>query len=164
MKVELEECTREDHLRLDRLMQLYVHDFTDFLEWDLNEEGRFEEEILAEYFVDEPKFAWLIRADGKLAGFVLVNMETVLKDNAGGHNVREFFVVRRWRRYGVGKAAAIQIFSRFPGKWEVRVMQRNVKAQKFWEATISEYTQGNYRKELRDDNLWRGAIFSFETT
>ncbi len=163
MKIELKKCTPEDRSRLARLMQLYIHDFTDFLEWELNEDGCFEEDVVDDYFVDEAKFAWLIRVDGNLAGFVLVNQETVLKENTGGHNIREFFVVRRWRRHGVGKAAAVETFSRFTGKWEVRVMKKNGKAEKFWEATISAYTGGKYRKELRDDNLWRGAIFSFET-
>jgi predicted acetyltransferase len=162
VEITIKRGDAQDRLIFDRLMQLYVYDFTELIEWDLNEEGLFEIDLLDSYFVDDSKIPFLIRVADALAGFALVSDEVVLPENQGGQGIKEFFVVRNHRRHGVGKAVAAQIFSMFRGKWEIRVMRKNTNAEKFWETTIREYTNGKYRKAMRDDALWRGAIFSFE--
>jgi predicted acetyltransferase len=162
MNITIKRGGAQDRLKFDRLMQLYIYDFTDLIEWDLNEEGLFETNLLDSFFVDDSKIPFLIRVADALAGFVLVSDEVVLPENKGGQGIKEFFVVRNHRRHGVGKAVAAQIFSMFRDKWEIRVMRKNINAEKFWEAVIDEYTNGKYEKEMRDDALWRGAIFSFE--
>ncbi len=35
-------------------------------------------------------------------------------------HMAEFFVLRRWRRTGVGRAAVRDLLERFPGTWEIR--------------------------------------------
>lgn len=62
------------------------------------------------------------------------------------HNIDEFFVTRKYRRQGVGKAVALMTFEMFKGKWEVCQMQDNIRAQKFWMAVISEYTNGDFQQ------------------
>ena len=164
MKITLKRGEAQDRLRFDRLMQLYIYDFTDIVDFDLNEEGLFETTRLDSYFSDETKNPFLIFAGDVLAGFVLVSGEVFLPENTGGRCIREFFVVRKHRRSGVGKEAASQIFSMLSGKWEVRVMRENANAEKFWEIAIGEYTQGNYKKERRDSGEWLGTIFSFDSS
>ena len=56
----------------------------------------------------------LIRRDGKLAGFALVNAVTH-SGRAADRNMAEFFIVRKHRRSGIGRAAAQKIFSRYAG-------------------------------------------------
>ena len=51
----------------------------------------------------------------------------------------EFFIVRKHRRSGVGRAAAQTIFSRYAGLWEVAVARRNVPAQAFWRGAIGSH-------------------------
>ncbi len=48
----------------------------------------------------------------------------------------EFFVMRKYRRGGVGGEAARAVFAMFPGEWQVRQIRRNEAAIKFWRAAI----------------------------
>ncbi len=162
MNITLKRCEVQDRLIFDRLLQLYIYEFTDFVKWDLNEEGWFETTRWDQYFADESTLPFLILVDDALAGFVLVSDEVTLPENLGGHCVKEFFVVRNHRRCGVGKTVATQTFSMFAGKWEVRVMRDNTRAENFWQAVISEFANGNYQKQVGDGTGWQGSIFSFD--
>jgi Predicted acetyltransferase len=48
----------------------------------------------------------------------------------------EFFVMRKYRRGGVGGKAARAVFARFPGEWQVRQLAANGAAVAFWRAAI----------------------------
>jgi predicted acetyltransferase len=48
----------------------------------------------------------------------------------------EFFVLRRFRRSGVGRDAALQIFRMLPGPWQLRQLTGNPDATKFWRRII----------------------------
>jgi predicted acetyltransferase len=64
-----------------------------------------------------------VRLDRDLAGFALLKRGTYFPgqvDNDGcGMQVAEFFVMKGFRRQGVGTQAAINLFDRFPGRWEI---------------------------------------------
>ena len=47
-------------------------------------------------------------------------------------DVAEFFVLRRYRRRGVGQRAAQLLWRRLPGKWTVRVAEVNKGGLAFW--------------------------------
>ena len=59
----------------------------------------------------------------------------------------EFFVMRKYRRLGVGRRTAEEIFSRFPGSWTVRQQHTNSAATAFWRSIIpfpySEHRTGD---------------------
>jgi GNAT superfamily N-acetyltransferase len=71
---------------------------------------------------------------------VLVARGSRLRDAPEVWDVAEFFVLRRHRTRGVGRAAAEAVWRRFPGEWEVRVMEGNEPALAFWTATIAGFT------------------------
>jgi predicted acetyltransferase len=48
----------------------------------------------------------------------------------------EFFVMRKYRRGGVGVIAARAVFARFPGEWQVRELAANAGAVAFWRKAI----------------------------
>jgi hypothetical protein len=62
----------------------------------------------------------LIRADGHIAGFALLNQWSAL-DRPLDRAVAEFFVVRKYRLACVGTRAAHRVFRRYPGRWEIPV-------------------------------------------
>lgn len=142
---------------IDNLIQLYAHDFSEFQEIELNESGRFEYTPLPLYWTERERHPFLIKLDGKLAGFVLVKRETAVWDMA------EFFVVRGCRRHGIGTIAAQAAWKQFPGPWEVRVMEANQTALAFWERAISRFTgaPADSRRIEKNGKLWR--IFSFKS-
>lgn len=51
----------------------------------------------------------------------------------------KFFVMRKYRRRGVGAQAARLLFDRFPGRWNVRELTANEPAQKFWRSVTGAY-------------------------
>ena len=48
----------------------------------------------------------------------------------------EFFVMRKYRRHGIGVIAARDLFARFSGEWQVRQMRANAGATAFWRRAI----------------------------
>jgi predicted acetyltransferase len=164
-KVELERCGRERRQTLVNLFQLYCHDFSeqwfDRPEGELDEEGRLEEYSLLDNYWSEPRHeAMLIRADGRLAGFVLVN--------AYSHSslpldfqISEFFVARKHRRSGVGKAAALAVIGARPGLWELAVARRNLGAQQFWRGVAAEIAGSQVEERDQNDERWNGLILRF---
>src|SRR3954470_7643672 len=103
MRVTLESAAARRQT-VENLFQLYVHDFSDF--WitrqiDLAEDGRFPPyPPLAAYWTEPTAEPLLIRADGHVAGFALVDRHS----HSGlplDFNMGEFFVARPYRRDGV---------------------------------------------------------------
>jgi predicted acetyltransferase len=112
-----------------RLLELYQYDFTEFEDADVDEHGLFGPGSLDRYWAEVDRHPFLLRVDGKWAGFALVR--------AGDpHDMAEFFVMRRYRREGIGTEFARTLFARFPGRWQVREIQRNEPAQAFWRRAI----------------------------
>lgn len=98
------------------------------------------------YYWEKPAhYPFLIYVDEELAGFALVNNVGSTPDV--DFNMGEFFIVAKFQKKGVGKKAAIQLFTQFKGVWEVMQMPLNRAAVKFWEKIVSEYTQGAYARE-----------------
>jgi len=88
-------------------------------------------------------FAFLIRVDGAPAGFAMVAMPPHVTRGIQ-YRLCEFFVLSRFRRRGVGKAAANQVFDRFRGTWELGWAPENVPASLFWRSVVSGYTMGRF--------------------
>lgn len=163
-KVELEPATSEQRSTVENLFQFYVHDFADF--WaerqvELQEDGRFPPyPPLAAYWTEPGAEPFLIRADGRLAGFVLID-----RHNHSGaptdFNIGEFFVARHYRREGVGRAAALAAIRERPGQWEIAVARRNTGALSFWRGVAAAAALGGVEERDQQDARWNGAILRF---
>ncbi len=146
---------------LDRLMQLYCYDFSEFSQMAQNDDGTFgSAECIAELF--GPKYAsYVIRVDGALAGFAIVGPHSHLTGDAGVTDMQEFFVMRAYRRDRVGEFASTFLFGVYPGKWEVRVIEENTGANTFWRMVISRYTGGAFTESDFDSGHDRGTLYTF---
>lgn len=89
------------------------------------------------YWQAPDRLPYLINHDGRIAGFVLVNTETVT-DLPTDHAIAEFYVCPDARRLGLGQAAARQVFRAHPGQWEVAIMRKNTPALAFWDKTLRQ--------------------------
>ncbi len=137
--IQIELAVREQSPILANLLELYVHDFSEFQPLDIGPEGRFGYKSLPQYWSDANRHPFLIRFDGKLAGLALVKGGSEISDNQEVWDMAEFFVLRGYRRHGIGTLAAQEVWRRFPGPWEVRVMQSNPSAISFWNRAISDF-------------------------
>ena len=129
MGVEVIEAALADKPVLRQLLELYQHDFSEFVDADVDDNGRYGYRYLDNYWSEPDRHPFLFRVDGHWAGFALVR--------AGDpHDLAEFFVMRKYRRHGVGTSLARELFSRFPGAWQVRQMASNPAATAFWRRAI----------------------------
>ena len=137
--VSLERASERDAPVLANLLELYTHDLSAaFADVTLGPDGRYGYAKLPRYF-SEPgrRFAYLIRHEGALAGFALATRGSPASDDPDVLDVAEFFVLRRYRRAGVGRIAAGLLWRDLPGRWTVRVFERNAEALPFWRAAIA---------------------------
>ncbi|HEX4180384.1 MAG TPA: GNAT family N-acetyltransferase [Caulobacteraceae bacterium] len=131
---------------------------------DFNSEGRFGPyTYLPDYWRDDDRWPLLIRIDGRPCGFALINTYS----NQGGQverNMAEFFVARKYRRGGVASEAVRQILGRYPGQWEVSVVDRNTAALAFWPRAIAAVPGVWDLERIEGDGVrWRGPIWTFHS-
>ena len=163
--VSLDAATPADAPLLANLLELYIHDLSEaFPEVELGPDGRFGYAKLPLYWSEpERRFPFLIRADGRVAGFALAMRGSPVVDDPGVLDIAEFFVLRRYRRSGVGRQAALLLWNTLPGKWTVRVVERNPAGLAFWRETAAAAAAGTVTETVRptDTQTWR--VFAFES-
>ena len=103
---------------ITNLIQLYKYDFSEFAEvgspyGEVGPDGRFTYEGLDSYWREDGWVPLTVKVDSRLAGFVLVNRWSAL-NRLLDHSVAEFFVLRKYRRIGVGSRAARVLFESWP--------------------------------------------------
>lgn len=163
MKLEILQPTIEQRNVLRNLLELYQYEFTEFEDEDVNEDGAYGYKYLDYYWTVAGHFPFLIKVDGKLAGFALVReIASVESQTSSYYKISEFFILKKYRKEGIGKQAACYLFDLFPGEWEVAELETNLPAQRFWRKVISIYTNNNY-SETRKEN-WHGPVQRFTTT
>jgi predicted acetyltransferase len=160
--VELVAAALHQQAVVANLLELYIHDFSEFHHVEIGEDGKFGYPNLSLYWSEPDRYPFLVRVDGKLAGFVLVKKSTV-SDRDAVWDMAEFFIVRRYRNRGIGTGAAHEVWKRFPGQWKVRVMQSNVLAHHFWERAISVFTGEAANPVHAEQGGERWQVFSFES-
>lgn len=143
------------------LFQYYLHDFSQFVDLKVNKKGRFEYPGLHLYWREAGRDPYFIYNDGHLAGFVLVNREEDERGEFTGHQIAEFFVLRGYRRQGIGQRSAHLIWDRYPGNWVVRVMKVNEGAVRFWKSAIKAHTGGEYQRKTRRSGDHNWIVFHF---
>jgi hypothetical protein len=72
IKIEVQTALPEQQPILANLLELYSHDFSDFHDLDLDENGRFGYPDLPLYWSKPNQHPFLARLGGKLAGLILI--------------------------------------------------------------------------------------------
>lgn len=158
MNIRLSQASKRDHKTVDRLFQLYLHDFDSYLKQGVQPDGRYALDFDLKAELNKPGF-WthLAFADDNLVGFTMIRDYTVFQQP--GRYVLEFFVVRGWRRQGIGKQMAHRLFDLYSGYWEVVQIAPNKPAIAFWKKSIEAYVGSNYQEtETHEDNkhyIWQ---------
>lgn len=161
--IEVVLAAREQEPVLANLLELYAHDFSELRDLDVGEDGRFGYGALPLYWTEPGRFPFLVRVDGRLAGLVLVRRGSAISGDEAVWDMAEFFVIRGYRRRRIGTQVAHEVWRRFPGRWEIRVMQKNEAAQRFWQGAISSFTGGEIHSVAfeREGSAW--VLFLFES-
>jgi predicted acetyltransferase len=138
--VELVAVSTADKPVLANLLELYLHDFSEFLPLELSADGTFGYRWLDSYFTASDREAYLITKGGQLAGFAMVRCD--VDGDVGAWSVSEFFIIRRHRRRGVSREAARQLFQRHPGTWTLSYLHQNAPAARFWPLVVNDLCDG----------------------
>jgi predicted acetyltransferase len=163
--VRLTLASTAENTLLANLLELYIHDLSElFPKIMLGPDGRFGYPSLPLYWSEpERRYPFLIREGAQIAGFALVTRGSPASSDPDVLDMAEFFVLRRFRRSGVGRSAATQLWRSLPGTWVVRVLLANTGALAFWTALTSQFA-GDALRELEHPNQpdkWR--VFAFES-
>ncbi len=134
---------------IKNLMQFYIYDFSEYLDYHVENDGLYKSyENLDSYWDDESrKFPYIVMKGKKYAGFILI--QKVQSEN-DFFSIEEFFIMKKYRREGIGKASAIKIFNLYKGDWQIHQRENNLPARQFWKNVINEYTKGQFSE--RCDN------------
>lgn len=119
----------DDFDLLGRLLQLYLYDFSEYTGDDADDEGSFHYAWLDAYRHEPDRYAYVVRVEGHPAGFALVRQGDPTE-------MAEFFVLKKYRRDGVGLRAARLLFDAHPGPWSVMQLATNPEATSFWRRAI----------------------------
>lgn len=155
---------RDKRAAVENLFQFYVHDFAEF--WatrqvEFDADGRFPSyPPLAAYWSEPGAEPLLIRADGQIAGFALIDRHSH-SGQPTDFNMGEFFVARHYRREGVGREAALAAIRARAGQWEIAVARRNLPAQPFWRGVAAACAEGAVDEIDQNDDRWNGPILRF---
>ena len=128
-RLRVDPATVEERDVVARLLELYAHDFSERNGADVGDDGTYGYRFLDAYWTEPDRHPLLFRVDDRLAGFALVRTGPPV-------DMAEFFVLRKYRRGGIGLAAARTVFARFPGAWQTRQQWENAGAIEFWRRAI----------------------------
>ena len=158
--ITIEKIPIERKSVLRQLMELCNYDFSIYDQADVNDYGFFGYERIDHYWTDEGRMPYFIKVDDKYAGFVLVGHYTPKTATSAIWAINEFFIMKKYRRQGIGRHVARYVFEKYKGAWEVSQIYSNDVSRFFWEDVISEYTANGYEKRRQHkDGADRQCIY-----
>ena len=144
--------TQADQTHLIRnLYQFYAYETSDWELEDVDADGCFyiHEEYLARYWQEPDWSAQLVMVEGCIAGFVLIERSEVPGIDA--LELADLFILKKYRRQGIGRAVALHALSDTRHPWLVRFHQQDDVAQAFWQSVVEELPRPSREIELPDD-------------
>ena len=96
MNFTLIKATEEQKPVLNNLMQFYIYDFSEYIEYDVGEDGLFAPyPHLEDYWKeDNSHYPYLIEKHGKYIGFVLVKL--IGSEMRTYFSIAEFFIMKKY--------------------------------------------------------------------
>ena len=162
--VTLDLATQAESALIANLLQLYIHDLSEVFQVEIGADGRFDYPNLPLYWSErDRRFPFLIRSGDRVVGFALITRGSPITDDPDNLDIAECFVLRRYRRSGIARQAATQLWNRMPGHWIVRVSQGNHSGVAFWRSAIHEYTGGRLSESTWPGNPHDWRVYSFDS-
>jgi predicted acetyltransferase len=138
-------ATEDQKPVIANLIQLYLYDMTESMPFPVGPDGRFEYDFLERFW----RFPYLTYADNEIAGFALVIDECPLTGRNPCWFMAEFFVLKAYRRGGVGQAALRAALALHPGDWHIAVPHANAPAGAFWNKALTDRSPA--QRDIRFD-------------
>lgn len=163
MTIELLRAAPAHRTLLRQLYEHYCHDFSPMTRVDIGDDGYWTGDDFLDPWPDELHI-YLIRVAQRWAGFAWIAWGSYAEPHGPAHFLMdEFFILRKYRRRGVGEWAAVWLFNQYSGVWEVGEIPENVEALQFWRTILGRYTNGQFKEVNVDNEYWHGPVQIFET-
>lgn len=159
--IEIFPALKEQEPILANLLELYSHDFSEFIDLHLDAEGRYGYEHLHLYWKESTRHPFLVKVSGHFAGFAFVCKGSKVSNDKDVWDMTEFFILRRYRRSGIGMKVAHEVWKQFLGKWEVRVIDQHQSAKAFWKTAIERFVNKEVDPYLFNKDDTNEHVFSF---
>ncbi|WP_245688558.1 GNAT family N-acetyltransferase [Vibrio sonorensis] len=136
MNVSLQPIGEHQRHILENLFPFYIYDMSEYMGWGPNGDGCYPYDNcnFDVYWQRDDHFPFFIYCNEQLAGFVLVRK---YPNDRERYDIAQFFILRKFKRQGIGTEVLHQVLNRFRGKWQVRVLLENHGALNFWQKAIS---------------------------
>ncbi|KJB87695.1 hypothetical protein AZ66_11625 [Paenibacillus sp. E194] len=127
--------------RIQQLIQFYIYDITEYTGAAIQEDGTYRPMPDIDKYWDDPisHHPYLITVNDEAARFLLIR---VRDEQSQYYDFAHLFVMRKFRRTGVGRIAAKCIFQQYGGEWELHQLENNIPAHRFWDKVIDEISDG----------------------
>ncbi|VXB25750.1 GNAT family N-acetyltransferase [Pseudomonas sp. 8AS] len=138
MQIELLPTSIDQLPLIANLYQFYAYESSDWEQEDVEVDGRFyiHAPHLQRYWQEADWSAQLILVDGFIAGFLLIE-----RSELPGVDALEFadlFILKKYRRLGIGRALVEQVMVAGGGSWVVSFYQQDSMARQFWHKVLSQ--------------------------
>ena len=149
--VELIQTGPEEAELIRNLYQYYAYESSDWEQEDVEADGRFyiHDEHLARYWQDPQWSANLLLVDGYIAGFLLIEGSELPGIDA--LELADLFILKRYRRKGIGRAIASQVLCSGEANWLVRFYDQDEVSQAFWRTVLDHLPRPVQSLELDDE-------------
>jgi predicted acetyltransferase len=102
-------------------------------------------------------FPFLIRVERLPAGFAFVASGKYVEQGIDA-SMQEFFLTHAYRRRGIAERAALKVLGGFPGRWEIRILESNLRARAFWTRVAQRIAPDHEQVEAEVSAGQRGRI------
>lgn len=148
--ISLVPCDKKHILR--NMLEIFLYDMSEFDDADdgleLNEAGLYGYNYLDYYWTEDGRYPYIITVDGRLSGFSLVR---TIDKTPLTFEIAEFFIMRKYRKHGLGKILINKMFTLHIGRWIINTPIRNIVAQNFWRNVISNNAIGKIEESIIED-------------
>lgn len=135
MALEIRKAADIERPTIERLIQLYLYDMASEHPWPLEADGRYAYDFLDRFW----QHPYLLMSDGELAGFALVIRGCPITGRDDCWFMAEFFVLRPYRRHGLGSEVVRRLLARHTGNWHVATLLSNEPALAFWSRALADH-------------------------
>ncbi|MBS1714777.1 MAG: GNAT family N-acetyltransferase [Armatimonadetes bacterium] len=157
MPVRLQRIDDSNRTLFERLLQFYGHDLSEFEEHEPDFDGSFCDGARAKAYSDGSADVQIISIKGKPAGFIVCSVA----DGPRHSTVLDVFVLRCYRRLGIGSLAVETVLEGREGPWTAEFSADNRPALKFWRSFLTKSGFRSVRELTQDEG--RSVRIEFDT-
>src|SRR5215510_1263759 len=145
MEIKIIPVLIEEKEILRNLLEKYNYDTSEEDGDDVNELGLCGYKYLDHYWTETDRYAYFTKIQDKLAGFVMIDKYLYFNEIKSDYCISEFFVLRKYRKMGIGKYVIKYIVNKYKGEWQIGYNPKNNIGKIFWNKVVKEITNGNYK-------------------